>query len=133
MDIQMRDNMPLKETMKNKDLAQKENGQLPPQVASRAAPTKFSDEFKRMAVARLRESGTNATLLALELGIRRNQLYKWAKSLDELAPGKCLKAPGRPLAGEESEVVRLRRELNEAQQELAVLKKFDAYLTRLKK
>jgi transposase len=119
--------------MKNKDLSRKENGQQSPQVALRAAPAKFSHEFKRLAVARLRESGTNATLLALELGIRRNQLYKWAKSLDELDQGQILKAPGRPPVSEESEVVRLRRELKEAQQELAVLKKFDAYLTRLKK
>jgi len=94
---------------------------------------KFTEEFKRMAVAKLRESGTNATLLALELGIRRNQLYKWAKQLDTLEPGKALKVPGRPPASEESEVVRLRRELANAQQELLVLKKFDAYLTRLKK
>ena len=93
--------------------------------------TKFTDEFKRMAVARLRETD-NATLLALELGVRRNQLYKWAKALDELEPGKALKPPGRPPASEESEVVRLRLELARAQQELAVLKKFDAYLTRLK-
>jgi transposase-like protein len=59
--------------------------------ASAAAPAvsraKFTDEFKRVAVARLRECD-NATLLALELGIRRNQLYKWAKMLDELEPGK---------------------------------------------
>ena len=93
----------------------------------------FSDEFKREAVARLREPGQNATELALELGIRRNQLYKWAKKFDELAPGEAFRSPGRPGAEEESEVVRLRRELASAQEELAILKKLDAYLTRLKK
>ena len=36
----------------------------------------FTDEFKRDAVARLRAGGQSATDLALELGIRRNQLYK---------------------------------------------------------
>jgi transposase len=36
-------------------------------------------------------------------------------------------------AAQESEVVRLRRELARAKEELAILKKFDAYLTRLKK
>jgi transposase len=106
----------------------------PPSPGPKSAPrTTFTDEFKRMAVVRLREPGTNATLLALELGIRRNQLYKWAKTLDALEPGKVLRAPGRPPASEESEVVRLRRELARAEQELAVLKKFDAYLTRLEK
>jgi transposase len=119
--------------MKNKQLPHKQNNDSVVRVAVPAVRAKFADEFKRAAVARLRESGTNATLLALELGIRRNQLYKWAKMLDSLEPGKSLKAPGRPPASEESEVVRLRRELASAQQELAVLKKFDAYLTRLKK
>jgi transposase len=119
--------------MKNKQLASKQKSEASASVVAPAPRAKFTDEFKRTAVARLRESGTNATLLALELGIRRNQLYKWAKTLDALEPGKSLKAPGRPPASEESEIARLRRELARAQQELAVLKKFDAYLTRLKK
>ncbi len=111
--------------MKNKDLAS---------IKEAPAPrAKFTDEFKRTAVAKLRESGTNATLLAFELGIRRNQLYKWAKAIDEREPNKVLRSPGRPPIGDESEVSRLRRELDAAKQELAILKKFDAYLTRLKK
>jgi transposase len=118
--------------MKNKHLPVPENKEPEPTAAVAAPRAKFTDEFKRMAVARLRETD-NATQLALELGIRRNQLYKWAKMLDELEPGKILKTPGRPRVGEESEIARLRRELAKAQQELTVLKKFDAYLTRLKK
>ena len=105
-------------------------------ASSESAPKKrtlFTDEFKREAVSRLREPGQNATELAVELGIRRNQLYKWAKKFDELAPGEAFRSPGRPGAEEESEVVRLRRELASAQEELAILKKLDAYLTRLKK
>ncbi|MES2018946.1 MAG: transposase [Pseudomonadota bacterium] len=119
--------------MKNKQLAPKQKSKPVAAVVSRAPRATFSDEFKRTAVARLREIDTNATLLALELGIRRNQLYKWANTLDALEAGKSLRAPGRPPASEDTEVVRLRRELASAQQELAVLKKFDAYLTRLKK
>ena len=133
MDIQIEDNIPLKDSMKNNDLPSKKIVTSGAQVDGRALRAKFTDEFKRAAVARLRESGTNATLLALELGIRRNQLYKWAKTLDELGPDTSFRSPGRPAVGEESEVARLRRELAAAQQELAVLKKFDAYLTRLKK
>ena len=70
--------------MKNKGLSKPEVG---PVKASPRPRTKFTDEFKRMAVARLRETD-NATLLALELGIRRNQLYKWARMRHELEPGK---------------------------------------------
>lgn len=119
--------------MKNKRLPIKTSTEAVAQAASRAPRATFTDEFKRNAVAKLREPGTNATLLAIEMGIRRNQLYKWAKALDEVAPGTLLRSPGRPPAADESEVVRLRRELARAEQELAILKKFDAYLTRLKK
>ena len=93
----------------------------------------FSDEFKRDAVVRLRSGEQNASDLAVELGIRRTQLYKWAKKFEELAPGEAFRSPGRPATSELSEVEQLRLELAKAQQELAILKKFDAYLTRLKK
>ena len=93
----------------------------------------FTDEFKRNAVARMRVEGQNATDLAAELGIRRNMLYKWAEKIDKQAPGEPLRSPGRPAADELSEVEQLRRDLARAQEELAILKKFDAYLTRLKK
>lgn len=95
--------------------------------------TAYTDEFKREAVARLRAGGQSATDLAVELGIRRNQLYKWSKKLDEQAPEEVFRSPGRPAISELSEVEQLRRDLANAQEELAILKKFDAYLTRLKK
>jgi transposase len=95
--------------------------------------TTFTDEFKRNAVSRLRAGGQSGTELAVELGIRRNLLYKWAKKLDEQTPGEAFRTPGRPATGELSEVEQLRRDLASAQEELAILKKLDAYLTRLKK
>ena len=44
-----------------------------------------------------------------------------------------LRTPGRPATSELSEVEQLRLKLAKAEQELEILKKFDAYLTRLKK
>ncbi len=105
-------------------------------VASEPGPkprTVFPDEFKRDAVSRLRSGEKNASVLAVELGVRRTQLYKWAKKFDQQAPGETFRSPGRPAASELSEVEQLRRDLAKAQEELAILKKFDAYLTRLKK
>lgn len=93
----------------------------------------FSDEFKRSAVVRMRDGKQSATDLAVELGIRRNQLYKWQKQIEVQPSDKPLRSPGRPVAAEETEVERLKRELAAAQLELDILKKFDAYLTRLKK
>lgn len=93
----------------------------------------FSDEFKRAAVTRLRSGEQNATDLAVELGIRRPQLYEWAKKFDKQAPGETFRSPGRPVTSELSDNEQLRRELAKTQEELAILKKFNAYLTRLKK
>jgi transposase len=93
----------------------------------------FTDAFKRDAVARLRAGNQSATNLAGELGLRRNQLYKWAKKLDEQSSGEALRSPGRPPTGNLSEIEQLRCDLASAQEELAILKKLDAYLTRLKK
>jgi transposase len=93
----------------------------------------FTVEFKRAAVERMQQDDISPTALALELGIRRNQLYKWAKALQGTAPGDAVRGRGRVPADQESELVRLRRKLAGVEEELAILKKFDAYLTQLKK
>ncbi len=93
---------------------------------------KITNEFKHMALQRMREETISQTALAAELGIRRNQLYKWAKAVEDQLPGESFKSPGRPVATEETEVEQLRRKLAVAEEELAILKKFDAYLTRRK-
>jgi transposase len=105
-------------------------------ASSEATPRKratYTDEFKRTTVARLHSREQSATDLAIELGIRRNMLYKWADKIEKQAPDKKLRAPGRPATDELSELEKMRRELAQAREELAILKKFDAYLTRLKK
>ena len=42
----------------------------------------FSPEFKREAVRRLDEGDKQASQLARELGVRRNQLYKWKTAIE---------------------------------------------------
>lgn len=93
----------------------------------------YTKEFKLAAVARLKDGRQTATALALELGLRRNQLYKWANALEQNGAEGSFKSRGRKPANQESEVVRLRRELANAQQEVAILKKFDAYLKQQKR
>jgi len=44
---------------------------------------KFTPEFKREAVRQLRDSGKPAAVVARELGIPRNRIYKWASDLDQ--------------------------------------------------
>jgi transposase len=101
-------------------------------VAPRRAPTVITKEFKLAAVARMRAGPQNPTTLALELGIRRNQLYKWATIFDTRDAADTFNGPGRLPVTQESELVRVRRALKKAEEELAILKKFDAYLTRRK-
>ena len=40
---------------------------------------KFTPEFKREAVRQLRDSGKPAAVVARELGIPRNRIYKWGQ------------------------------------------------------
>ncbi|MFA9217373.1 MAG: transposase [Sphingomonadaceae bacterium] len=92
----------------------------------------YTKEFKLAALARMGDGLQSSTALAMELGIRRNQLYKWAALYDVAAPAGSFKGPGRPPAAPEEESSRLRRELATAKEELAILKKFHAYLARSK-
>ncbi|MDB5958797.1 MAG: hypothetical protein JWP59_91 [Massilia sp.] len=89
----------------------------------------FPSSFKIDAVAKLK-TASNVSLLAEELGVRRNQLYKWQKQLDEGGPESMRKSPGRPPLVAESEVARLRRDNARLEMELAILKKAQAYFRR---
>ena len=91
----------------------------------------FSKAFKQQAVARLKET-ENATALALELGVRRNQLYKWAETLVQAGAEKAFNGPLRPAAQDEDELTRLKRENERLEMENAILKKADAYFAKRK-
>ena len=97
--------------------------------ATDRSPKVYSKEFKLQAVARLREC-TNATALALELGIRRNQLYKWSKQLEKDGVAGSFKKVGRPPVVAEDELTRLRRENKRLELENTILKKAEAYFAR---
>lgn len=101
-----------------------------PQSANAGERKVFSQEFKTQSVARFK-NGESASALARELGLRRNQLYKWAKQL-ERAGGEPLKRAGRPPAVKEDELTRLRRENERLKMENTILKKADAYFARRK-
>ena len=51
-------------------------------VKQRKPYKQYSCELKREAVRLMNESGRPASEVAMELGIRRNQLYKWQTQLD---------------------------------------------------
>lgn len=117
--------------MKKKRLPASSNKPIT-EVVPRRPPTIITKEFKLAALERMRTGPLNPTALALELGIRRNQLYKWATLFETKDAQDSFNGPGRLPVARESEVSRLRRKLAKAEEELAILKKFDAYLTRRK-
>lgn len=89
---------------------------------------RFTAEFKREAVRLLDAGERPASELAIDLGIRRNQLYKWkaqlARSGETSFPGSGRKA------GQDSEIVRLKRELARVTEERDILKKAATYFAK---
>ena len=101
---------------------------------------RFDKAFKLHAVSLLQSGQKPATQLALELGIRRNQLYKWAEALakHDGDVDAAFNGPGRAKLGKQhdplkAENARLKRELAKVTQERDILKKFEAYFTNLPK
>lgn len=88
----------------------------------------YAREFKLEAVRLLERKDKPAAQLALELGVRRNQLYKWQK---ELIKGEAaFPGSGRNRAERRGELERLRAELERVTQERDILKKAAAYFAR---
>ena len=88
----------------------------------------FSKEFKLEAVRLLEAANKPAADLARELGVRRNQLYKWQEQLrskgEDAFPGKGRRAE------KDDEIARLNRELERVKEENEILKKAALYFAR---
>lgn len=91
----------------------------------------FSREFKKEAVRLLEEGKKPGADLARELGIRRNQLYKWKEKMDTHGEG-AFPGRGRRPAGESQagEIAKLKRELSQIKEENEILKKAAAFFAR---
>ena len=89
---------------------------------------RFTAEFKREAVRLLDAGERPASELAIDLGIRRNQLYKWKTELARSGEA-AFQGSGRK-ADQDSEIVRLKRELARVTEERDILKKAAAYFAK---
>jgi transposase len=88
----------------------------------------FTPEFKREAVQLLESGSRPASELARELGIARNQLYKWQT---ELRARGSTAFPGPGARRERTtELARLKRELNRVTEERDILKKAALYFAK---
>ena len=89
----------------------------------------YSREFKVEAVKLLESTDRTGDDIAKELGINRNQLYKWREEL--LNKGEdAFQGPGRRPSDNGDTVSKLKRENAELREELEILKKAAAYFAR---
>jgi transposase len=91
---------------------------------------RFTREFKLEAVRLLELGQKPGTQLALELGIQRNQLYKWQGQIKKAGPDSAFRGSGRKPLDQQSELERLRRELRRVTEERDILKKAAAYFAK---
>lgn len=89
----------------------------------------YTKEFKLEAVRMMEESDRPPAEIAMELGIRRNQLYKWKEQLHSKGD-QAFSGRGRPKKEDQSEVTTLRQENERLREELEILKKAAAYFAK---
>ena len=85
--------------------------------------TRHTKEFKLEALRLLELGQKSVTELAMELGVRRNQLDKWQTQLQAKGKEKAFRGPGDKPLSKYSEVERLRREMKQVTEERDILKK----------
>lgn len=89
---------------------------------------RFTAEFKHEAIRLMKTSGKPAAVVARELGVPRNRLYKWATD----AEGKgdqAFRGSGRPKASQ-NELAVLQREVARLKEENEIFKKAAMYFAR---
>lgn len=85
---------------------------------------RYSEEFKRNAVAMIRDHGYRKTEAARRLGVDRSQLDRWQRQFEaERASGEDGHAPDP----RDTELRRLRDENRRLQEERTILKKAAAF------
>ena len=90
----------------------------------------FTKEFKLQALHLLEQGNKPGAVLARELGVRRNQLYKWRRELQLRGEEGAFKGPGRNAAKENvSEITALKKRVARLEEENAILKKAEAYFS----
>ena len=82
----------------------------------------YTKEFKLEALRLMATSDKPASEVAMQLGIRRNQLYKWKEQMAKKGDVASAKR-GRPKKEDQSELARLRQENKRLQEENEILKK----------
>jgi transposase len=89
----------------------------------------YTREFKLEALRLMEETDRPASEIAMQLGIRRNQLYKWKEQLAQKGDVASSRK-GRPKKAEQSEMTTLRQEVKRLQEENEILKKAAVFFAK---
>ena len=89
----------------------------------------YTKEFKLEALRLMEESDRPASEIAMKLGIRRNQLYKWKEQMNKKGDVPSAKK-GRPKKEDQSEVAKLRQELKRVKEDNEILKKAAVFFAK---
>ena len=89
----------------------------------------YTKEFKLEALRLMDESERPTSEVAMQLGLRRNQLYKWKEQMNKKGDVPTAKK-GRPKKEDQSETTRLRQENKRLKEDIEILKKAAAYFAR---
>ncbi len=81
------------------------------------------------AIRLMEESDRPASEIAMQLGIRRNQLYKWKEQMAKKGDVPSSKR-GRPRKENQSELVTLKQELKRLKEENEILKKAAVFFAK---
>ena len=89
----------------------------------------YTKEFKLEALRLMEQSERPASEIAMQLGIRRNQLYKWKEQMKKSGDVPAAKK-GRPEKADQTEITRLRQELKRVKEENEILKKAAVFFAK---
>ncbi len=98
-------------------------------TAKRKPYNTYTREFKLEAIRMMTESDRPASEIAMNLGIRRNQLYKWKEQMNKKGEVPSARK-GRPRKEDQSEMTTLRQEVKRLKEDIEILKKAAAYFAR---
>ena len=89
----------------------------------------YTKEFKLEAIRLMEDSGRPASVIAMELGIRRNQLYKWKEQMNKTGDVASAKK-GRPKKESQSELTKLRQENQRLKEENEIQKRAAVFFAK---
>jgi transposase len=99
-------------------------------VSPLGRPSKYTEEFRRDAVALVRSSGRPINEVARELGMSHETLRNWVRKQEQQLAGPVADGGGSSMADKDAEIARLRREVAELRQEKDILRKAAAYFAK---